>query len=127
MSDSGRTDAATVFITNMAADHDYESATKFGAIRPVTRGNFPFFKHVRLIEEIAETLVHSSKTDYLAFSGSGFIGALCLNIWLIMHRECRALLFDRQQGGYILRVIKRDALVINIEKAKDAIPHGRLP
>lgn len=122
-----RTDTATVFITNMAADHNYESAAKFGAIRPVTRGNFPFFKHVRLIEEISDTLIHSSKTDYLAFSGSGFIGALCLNIWLTMHRECRALLFDRQQDGYILRVIKRDALVISIEKARDKLHGIRLP
>lgn len=121
MPDEERSDLATVFITNMAADHNYQSAVKFGAIRPVTRGNFPFFKHVRLQEEIAETLIHSSKTDYLAFSGSGFIGALCLNIWLIMHRECRALLFDRQQDAYVLRVIKRDALVINIEKARDKI------
>lgn len=112
-------EAATVFITNMAADHNYESAAKFGAIRPVTRGNFPVFKHIRLIEEISETLIHSSKGDYLAFSGSGFVGALCLSVWLMLHKECRALLFDRQQNAYVLRVIKRDALVINIEKAKD--------
>ena len=118
-------DNATVFITNMAADHNYESAVKFGALRPVTRGNFPFFKHVRLQEEIAETLIHSTKDDYLAFSGSGFIGALCLQIWLMLHKECKALLFDRQQGGYVLRVIKRDALITNIEQAKDEAERRR--
>lgn len=116
---------ATVFITNMAADHHYESAAKFGALRPVTRGNFPFFKHLRLQEEIAETLIHSNKTDYLAFSGSGFIGALCLQIWLMLHKECRALLFDRQQNAYVLRVVKRETLITNIEQAKDEAERKR--
>lgn len=105
----------------MAADHNYEFAAKFGAIRPVTRGNFPFFKHVRLLEEITETLIHSSKEDYLAFSGSGFIGALCLSVWLMLHKECRALLYDREEEAYVLRVIRRDMIVTNIEKAKDKI------
>lgn len=114
-----RADAATVFITNMAADHDYTSAAKFGAIRPVTRGNFAFFKHVRLLEEISETLIHSKKTDFLAFSGSGFIGALCLTVWLTLHKECKALLFDRQQNAYVVRVVKKDAIITTIEKAKD--------
>jgi len=119
-------EAVVVFLTNMAADHNYESAAKFGAVRPVTRGNFPVFKHIRLIEEIAETLAHSNKEDYLAFSGSGFIGALCLSMWLMLHKECRALLFDRQQNAYMLRVVKRDALLIDIEKAKDKA-NARLP
>lgn len=112
---------ATVFLSNMAADHNYASAARYGAVRPVTRGNYAVFKHVRLIEEIVDALVHSSKTDYLAISGSGFIAALCLSVWLLLHRECKVLLFDAKQKAYVLRLIKRDMLIIAIEKAKDKV------
>ena len=120
--DSGAVEPpVVVFLTNMSADHNYAAAARYGAIRPVTRGNFPVYKHVRLIDEIISALVHSTKEDYLLFSGSAFVASICLSAWLILHRECKALLWDPRQNGYVPRKITRDALVISIEKAKDEI------
>lgn len=113
--------AATVFITNMAPDHSYESAARYGAIRPVTSGNYPVFKTARLTEEIAAALIHSSSEDYLLFSGSSLIAGLCLTTWLMLHKECRALLYDRAQKGYVPRVIRREEVQIQLEKAKDKL------
>jgi hypothetical protein len=112
---------ATVFVTNVARDHDYTSLARYGAMRPVTSGNYPVFKTARLTEEIIRELAQSTPDDYLAFSGSGFVAGLCLTIWLIFHKECHTLLYDRKEGAYVHRLIKRSDLVIQIEKTRDEI------
>jgi len=76
----------------MSPQHSYDSASKYGAIRPVTSGNYPVFKTDRLIEEVVRSLTYSSRTDYLLFSGSSFVAGICMGVWLAMHKECHALL-----------------------------------
>lgn len=115
------TDHRTVFITNMAGDHSYTPAARYGAIRPVTSGNYPVFKTARLVEEIAAALASSSEEDFLLFSGSSFIAGLCLAMWLARHKKCRALLYDRPQGGYVPRTIDRSELEVQMEKAADRL------
>jgi hypothetical protein len=109
---------ATVFLTNLS-DHDYTPIAQYGAMRPITSGNYAFFKTTRLLEEVVQALASSEETDYLAFSGSAFVGALCLTVWLIMHKECKALLFDPRQNAYIPRVLKRSDIIIQIEKLRE--------
>lgn len=114
-----RTDTATVFVTNMSPAHSYESAAKYGAVRPVTSGNYPVFKADRLTEEVIRSLTHSEATDYLLFSGSSFVAGICLAVWLMMHRECHALLYDPKQKAYVPRTIKKQDIQLLIEKARD--------
>ena len=109
---------ATVFLTNLS-DHDYSPIAQYGAMRPITSGNYAIFKTTRLLEEVVAALALSEETDYLAFSGSAFVGALCLTVWLIMHKECNVLLFDPRQNNYVPRVIKRSEIVIQIEKLRE--------
>src|SRR2546430_11363125 len=91
------TEPATVYITNMASDHDYRTAAAYGTIRPVTSGNYPIFKSARLLEEVATTLSQSSEEDYLLFSGSSFVAGIRQDFWIQKHKERQALLFGRQQ------------------------------
>jgi hypothetical protein len=110
---------STVFITNRADRHAYDSALNFGAICFITSGNYPIFKTSRLIEEIVEALAHSTPNDYLLFSGSATISGLCLAIWLEKHGKCKALLWD--QRSYIQRDLERSKLRIEIERVRDRI------
>lgn len=112
MSDS----KATVFLTNMAADHDYSPATRYGAIRPITRGNYPVFKTSRLIEEIATAIAQSEEGDYLLISGSAFVAALCMALWLSRHKSCQVLLYDNQQVAYVPRTVKREQLLLALAR-----------
>jgi len=117
---------ATVFVTNLAPDHIYTSIARYGALRPVTSGNFAVFKTARLLEEIVRALAASEQSDYLAFSGSGFVAAMCLVVWLTLHKECNALLYDKSAKGYALRVIKRSEIVMQITKAQDEVEAKQL-
>jgi hypothetical protein len=110
---------ATVFVSNVAADHHYESVARYGAMRPVTQGNYPIFKTVRLTEEIITALIESKQTDYLALSGSGFVAALCLLIWMTLHKECNVLLYDPRQNSYVPRRLKRSEIIVQIEQLRD--------
>jgi len=112
------TEPATVYITNMASDHDYRTAAAYGTIRPVTSGNYPIFKSARLLEEVATTLSQSSEEDYLLFSGSSFVAGICIAVWLQKHKECKALLYDRTQRGYVTRVVRKADIIIQLEKAR---------
>lgn len=113
--------SATVFISNMSKDHDYTGAVKFGAIRPITSGNYPIFKTQRLLEEIIDALVHSKETDYLLLSGSSVVAGFSLVIWLMLHRKVNLLLHDRRQGQYVPRVFQRDTTYLDIERARAKI------
>jgi len=114
-------EAVTVFITNLSPKHDYSAAVRYGAHRPVTSGNYPVFKTDRLVEEIVRALMYSSEDDYLLFSGSSFIGGLCLQIWLSLHKHCKVLLRDSRQNSYVPRLIRRGDLITQIEHAKDQL------
>lgn len=116
---TARPEPATVFITNMSPAHSYESAARYGAVRPVTSGNYPVFKSDRLLEEIVRSLAYSTETDYLLFSGSSFVAGMCLTVWLQMHKECRSLLWDPKQRSYVPRTIKRQDIQMQIERNKD--------
>jgi hypothetical protein len=105
----------------MSPDHKYESLTIYGAIRPITTGNYPIFKTQRLIEEIANALVNSEATDYLALSGSNFVAALCLLEWLLIHKECNVLLYDSRQRSYVPRPLKKAEIIVQIEKERDKV------
>ena len=118
MSDSS---SATVFISNMSRDHDYTKAATYGAIRPITSGNYPIFKTTRLVDEVINTLIHSKESDYLLLSGSSLVAGICLSIWLMMHKKVSLLLLDRRQGQYIPRVFDKDATLIELEKARDKL------
>lgn len=109
----------TVFVTNKSTVHDYTSAMQYGALRFVTTGNYPIFKTMRLQESIIDVLVHSNKDDYLLFSGSSVVAALCMLIWVKMHGYANILLWDRTQDKYVTRVIEGGKLEINIEQARD--------
>lgn len=113
--------SATVFVSNMSRDHDYGKAAVFGAIRPITSGNYPIFKTGRLQEEIVTALIHSTEDDYLCLSGSSVVAGLCLAIWLTMHKKVNLLLHDRRQGAYVPRTLNRDEMRLDIERARDKL------
>ena len=100
----------TVYITNRSASHDYTSATKHGAIRFVTSGNYPVFKTSRLQEEVAEALAYSQPSDYLLLSGSSVVASICVAVWLEMHSTCHILIWDRVQDVYVLRIISKSEI-----------------
>jgi hypothetical protein len=108
-----------VFITNHSPRHPYDSALRYGAVRPVTSGNYPIFKWTRLLEEITDVLAYSRPEDYLLFSGASSIASVCLAIWLEMHGKCKCLIWDR--SSYIQRDIAKVALRLDIERARDLI------
>lgn len=117
---------STVFVSNMAAEHDYSSALQYGALRPITSGNYPIYKTSRLIEEIASALAESSSDDHLLISGSSVVAALCAVVWLMYHNKVNILLWDRGNGCYVERVIDKDSLRITIEQLVDR-REGRVP
>lgn len=110
---------ATVYISNMSRDHDYTDAARFGAIRPITSGNYPIFKTERLREEIIDALLDSKDTDYLLLSGSSVVAGICLSVWFSLHRQVTLLLHDRRQGAYVPRKLDRNAIALDIERARD--------
>ena len=112
---------STVFISNMSKEHDYTSAAKYGAIRPVTSGNYPIFKTARLLEEITAALLYSEETDYLLLSGSSVVAGYCIAVWLMLHKKCNLLLHDRRQGQYVPRLFDRVAVMTDIERARDKL------
>lgn len=113
--------SSTVFITNKSPSHEYSPASRYGAIRFVTMGNYPVFKTQRLQEEIIKVLVHSSPDDYLLLSGSSVIAALCMAIWLTMHPVVKLLMWDRAENEYVLRVIERSSIQLGVVEAQDVI------
>ena len=115
---------STVFVTNKSATHDYSSAAYVGALRYVTNGNYPIFKTTRLQEEIISVLAYSTKDDYLLFSGSSVVAAICMAVWLEMHGIAKILLWDRTQDKYVVRVIDRQPLRLELETAID-LAEGR--
>lgn len=114
--------ARTVYITNMSRSHEYASAAKYGALRPVTSGNYPIYKTPRLLEEIVQALTGSDFEDYLLISGSSIVASLCLWVWVEMHGKCNLLLFRPADGGqYLLRVLDRKEIRTEIEHTRDRI------
>jgi hypothetical protein len=111
----------TVFISNVARDKDYTPAAKYGAIRGITRGNYPIYKTNRLIEEIIEPLLESKPDDFLVLSGSSVICALCVAIWFQIHDDLKVLLHDRSNNSYIERHLKRSELRLRIEQISDQL------
>jgi hypothetical protein len=111
--------SSTVFITNMNPDHDYTTAAKYGAIRPITSGNYAIFKTSRLEDEAIDALLESADDDYLLISGSSVVAGICMAVWLTMHKQVNLLLHDRKQSQYIPRTMRRDDLILKIERARD--------
>lgn len=112
---------AVVFATNRSGEHDYSSAEKYGGVRFITIGNYPVFKTARLVEEIIKALVHSNPDDFLLYSGSGVVASLCTVIWLEMHKKVQMLMWDRTEKKYVLRLIDRTEMRVEIERAVDAL------
>lgn len=110
---------SVVYISNMGPLHDYSRASVFGALAPITSGNYPIFKTGRLLEEITEKLIDSTADDFLLLSGSNTVAALCLAVWFAKHKRVRLLLFDRP-NGYVERVISREEIHLVIEQVEDA-------
>ncbi len=112
-------EAATVYITNLNPEHDYSAASRYGHIRPITSGNYAIFNTSRLREEIIRVLLESKEDDYLIISGSSVVAALCLDVWMTMHKKCNLLLRDRKQVQYVPRTWSRDKLLLEIAQARD--------
>lgn len=119
--------SATVFISNQAKDHNYEPARKYGALRAITSGNYPIFKTVRLRDEIVQALTHSRPDDYLLLSGSSVVAGLCTSIWMLTHGQVNLLLYDRKAGEYVTRQLTRDAVLSEIERARDVSEEVQRP
>jgi hypothetical protein len=113
--------SGTVFITNMNPEHDYTSAGKYGAIRPITSGNYAIFKTSRLVDEAVQALIESDENDYLLVSGSSVVASICMAVWLAMHKKVNLLLHDRRQTQYVPRTLLRSHVQLNIEKARDKL------
>lgn len=114
--------SATVYISNMSRDHDYTKAAQYGAICPVTSGNYPIFKTVRLVDEVVNILIHSKDTDYLLLSGSSVVAGICLAVWFMLHKKVNLLLHDKRQGGqYIPRLFDKEATLLEIERVRDKL------
>jgi len=113
------TNAATVFISNKASQHNYTPAAQHGAMKSITSGNYSIFKTVRLRDEIIKVLLNSEKTDFLLLSGSSVIAGICMSIWLLMHDEVKLLLYDRKERSYVIRTLSKSDIKLAIETALD--------
>lgn len=111
----------TVYITNRSPSHDYTSATKYGAIRFVTSGNYPVFKTSRLQEEIIEAIAYSQPTDFLLLSGSSVVAAICIAVWLEMHGNAKILLWDRIQNEYVERLLNKHLIAQQVAETRDRL------
>lgn len=116
-----------VYVTNLHADHDYTPATEYGAIRPVTSGNYPVFQTRRLMEEICDSLAESTDEDFVLISGSSVIAALTLAVWFGMHSQCNLLLFERKhtRESYTVRTISTIEVLRGIEAARERKEAGK--
>jgi len=103
----------------MVSSHDYSKASEHGALRPVTTGNFPIFKTIRLRDEIIAALTSSTEEDYLLLSGSSVIAALCMLVWMNLHPKVKILLYDRSRRKYVERVLTKQEIRLEIEKTID--------
>lgn len=110
---------ATVYISNKASQHNYTPAATWGAIKPVTSGNYSIFKTIRLRDEVIKVLLNSEKTDFLLLSGSSIIAGICMSVWLLMHDEVKLLLFDRKERKYVVRTLSKHDIKLAIEEALD--------
>jgi hypothetical protein len=110
-----------VFVTNFHPDHNYQPATEYGAVRPITSGNYPVFKTHRLLEEITDAIVESDEQDFLLLSGSSAIAAIAIAVWLTKHHQVNLLLHEKRHGrqGYVPRTIKRTDLLFAVEEARN--------
>lgn len=109
----------TVFVTNKSEAHNYSSASRFGALRFVTVGNYPVFKTNRLVEEIVSILVYSTPDDYLLISGSAAIAAIAMAVWLELHPRLKLLIYSRAEETYVQRDFVKSDLRLQIERARD--------
>ncbi len=114
-----------VFISNKAGHHDYVAAEHYGALRPITSGNFAIFKTERLREEIAVALAHSTIHDYLLLSGSSFIAGLCMSMWVLSHGTVKLLLYDRSAKKYVVREFHGNAAKVELERMRDRLEQQR--
>lgn len=99
-----------VYITNLGRDHDYGPAAKWGAIRPITEGNFSIYKTHRILEEVIAGISDSQPTDYLALSGAAIICSIAVSVWLTMHGTCQILIFHPATNSYQRRSISWDEI-----------------
>src|ERR1700681_948330 len=102
---------SVVFISNLSGEHDYQPAAEFGALKPVTSGNYPVFKTHRLRDEIAEVLAKSTVNDYLLLSGSSMVAGLCMTYWLMIHDKVNLLLYDKKATKYVCKTVSRSELL----------------
>ncbi len=115
----------TVYITNRSAAHDYSSATRYGAIRFVTSGNYPVFKTSRLQEEVAEALAYSQSSDFLLLSGSSVVASICIAVWLEMHGTCQILIWDRVEDEYVIRVLSKPEIATMVAEVANRLQFTR--
>ena len=107
-----------VYISNFGA-HNYAPAARFGAVVPLTNGNYPIFRTARLVEEITQGLKNSTEDDYLLLSGSSIIAGIALAVWLTYHDKCNLLLYDRKTEEYVPRSISGTELTLQVEATRD--------
>lgn len=88
-----------VFVANYAG-HDYAEAEPFGEIRYITKGFISFGNLDRVKYQIAESILNTTKDDWLLLSGVSIINVLSALLWYERHGIVKLLNYDKSGGKY---------------------------
>lgn len=114
MSDNGN--GRTVWVINDSG-HDYSSASKYGHLRPLTKGPVNIFTTHDLLAELKTTLSESKPEDILMYSGGpARIAVLASHIMMAKHGVVHELIFGHTKGEYTKREFTFDDVVGGLSK-----------
>ena len=98
-----------VWIVNLAG-HDYEKAKEWGELRHVTSGYVSPGYLDRLLFDVAKGLKDSAPEDFLLPSGLLVLNIIATAVWISMHGEIRALIWDVKKKEYRRLLIENSHL-----------------
>jgi hypothetical protein len=95
-------DKSIVFGVNFSG-LDYSKAEELGELKFMTTGMLDLQQH-RQYAKLFEAHVRDAdpEIDYLMFSGSSFICAVALSVWMRLHDKCNVLVWDGLRRDYNL-------------------------
>ena len=109
-------EAGVVWLVNKGG-HDYSSLAKWGRVIPMTTGAVNPFNPDRLMVSLAHHVSMAKMEDHIAISGLPILNALVLVLWLEKFPEARLLQWSIRADSYVYSVIKKAAVLRNLEDA----------
>lgn len=94
----------TVWIANQGG-HDYDKATTFGNLAPLTKGTVNIFRPDRLSHLIKSRLKEAREDDLILISGPPLVTALAIGIMLNRFSKCNILQYSHKRERYDLKTL----------------------